>query len=77
MKFMDFLRQARCQKQISLRQLARLSGLSLSAISKYELGEMEPTLRAANQLCKALGTTITVGVGADYISVNEAKKEGE
>ena len=76
MKFMDVLRQARCRKKISLRQLAKLSGISVGSISLYELGKIEPTLRAANQLCKVLGTSITVGEGTDYTPVREFKKGG-
>ncbi len=74
MKFMDVLRQARYRKKISLRQLAKLSGISVGSISLYELGKIEPTLRTANQLCKVLGTSITVGEGADYTPVREFKK---
>ena len=76
MQFAELLKQERMKNKISLRKLARLSGVSFSSIAKYESGEMEPTLRAAHTVFSALGTSITVGEGTDYTPVREFKKGG-
>lgn len=67
MQFAELLKQERMKNKISLRKLARLSGLPLSSIAKYESGEMEPTLRAAHTVFSALGASIEVGAGSGYI----------
>lgn len=74
MKFMEVLRQARLKNKISLRQLAKTSGISVASISLYELGKMEPTLRAAHTLLQALGASIEVGADSGYIPLERKER---
>lgn len=76
MKFSQLLFQERIKNKISLRQLARLSGLPLSSVAKYENGEMEPTLRAAHTVFSVLGASIEVGAGSGYIPLERTVKHG-
>ena len=76
MKFAELLRQERIRNKLSLRQLARLSGLPLSSVAKYENGEMEPTLRAAHTVFSVLGASITVGAHSGYTPLERKVKHG-
>lgn len=76
MKFAELLRQERIRNKLSLRQLARLSGLPLSSVAKYENGEMEPTLRAAHTVFSVLGASIAVGAHSGYIPLERKVKHG-
>ena len=76
MKFAELLRQERIRNKLSLRQLARLSGLPLSSVAKYESGEMEPTLRAAHTVFSVLGASIAVGAHSGYIPLERKVKHG-
>lgn len=49
------LREIRQERGMSLEDLARLSGVSKSTISRIELGESEPTQSVMCKICKALG----------------------
>lgn len=71
MSFKELLKAKRIENGMSMQKLAILAGVSKAAIFKYEKGDAEPTLKAANAICKALGVTITVGDGANYIPVND------
>jgi transcriptional regulator with XRE-family HTH domain len=53
------LRQIRNQKNLSLRALAELSGLSSNAISLIERGDNSPTVSSLHNLAQALGVPIT------------------
>ena len=53
------IRLVREQQQLSLRELAKLSGLSINAISLIERGVNSPTISSLNQLAAALGVSIT------------------
>lgn len=66
MSFKELLKAKRTEKGLSMQKLAMLAGVSKAAIFQYERGGMEPTLKAANAICKVLGITITVGDGAGY-----------
>lgn len=76
MKFSELLRQERTKNKISIRQLARLSGLPLSSVAKYESGEMEPTLRAAHTVFSVLGASIAVGAHSGYTPLERKVKHG-
>ena len=76
MKFAELLRQERIRNKLSLRQLARLSGLPLSSVAKYESGEMEPTLRAAHTVFSVLGASIAVGAHSGYTPLERKVKHG-
>ena len=76
MKFAELLRQERIRNKLSLRQLARLSGLPLSSVAKYESGEMEPTLRAAHTVFSVLGASIAVGAHSGYTPLERKAKHG-
>lgn len=53
------IHRLRHQQGLSLRNLARESGLSLNAISRIERGESSPTVSSLHQLATALGVEIT------------------
>lgn len=55
MGFGDHLKELRKARKISQAELAKLSGLSQSAISAIEQGVNEPTSVSVQQLAKALG----------------------
>ena len=76
MQFAQLLKQERMKNKISLRQLAKISGISVASISLYELGKLEPTLRAAHTLLQALGASIEVGADSGYIPLERKVKHG-
>jgi len=53
------IRLLRNKQRLSLRDLAKMSGLSINAISKIERGETSPTVSSLHQLASALGVHIT------------------
>lgn len=76
MQFAQLLKQERMKNKISLRQLAKISGISVASISLYELGKLEPTLRAAHTVFSALGASIEVGADSGYIPLERKVKHG-
>lgn len=48
------LRETRQNQKLTIRDLARLAGVSISTISRIETGESDPTLSMMCRLCKAL-----------------------
>ena len=56
-----FLITAREEKGISQEELAKLSGVELHAIRRYESGKGGISLDTADKLCKALGKAFAVG----------------
>lgn len=46
MKFKERLKELRTQKNLSQMELAKATGISQSAIAKWELGKTEPTATA-------------------------------
>ena len=59
MNFAEKIKKMRQEKKISLQELADLSGVSKSMISKIEREEKKPTLQVAAQIAEALGTTLS------------------
>ena len=61
MEFKDKLKELRISKNLSQMQLAQKTGVSQSAIAKWELGKTEPTASAIITLSKFFNET------TDYI----------
>lgn len=57
MKFQERIRELRVQKGLSQMELSKATGLSQSAIAKWELGKTEPTATAIVVLAKFFGET--------------------
>ncbi len=53
------IRELRTKKELSLRALAELSGLSTNAISLIERGDNSPTVSSLHCLANALGVPVT------------------
>lgn len=58
MKVIILLKEIREQKQISLEQLAKMSGISKSHLNYIERQEKEPTLTILIKIAKALNIDI-------------------
>ena len=52
--------EARAESGLSLRELAKLTGLSPSAISRCEDGSRQPTVDTLNVLLKALNKELVI-----------------
>lgn len=59
MPFGGNVKLMRIKKNLSLQQLASLSGVSSSMLSKIERGEKTPTIRVASQIARALEVSLT------------------
>ena len=57
------LRQIRERKGVSLRALAKLSGVALATLSRLEAGQFDPRLNTLKKLGAALGVTVTELIG--------------
>lgn len=60
MNFVNNMKRIRQEKKLSLQELADLSGVSKSMLSKIEREEKNPTLQLAAQIAEGLGTTLSV-----------------
>lgn len=58
--------QARHNKNITLVELAELTGLSKSTLNNIEKGKTSPTLDELEQIARALDTTITSLFESEY-----------
>lgn len=58
--------QAREDKRLSVRQMAKLTGLSKSTINNIENGKTSPTLWQLEQLAKALDCKMTDLFESEY-----------
>jgi len=52
------LREARCARSLSQRQLASLAGITRQAVAAIERGSADPSLRSALRLAQALGASV-------------------
>lgn len=52
------IQKIRCERNISISELARLSGISKSDLDSIELGFVTPRLTTAIKICKALNLKI-------------------
>lgn len=59
MDFAKSLKAIRQEKKMSLQELANLSGVSKSMLSKVERREKNPTLQVAANIAEALGVTLS------------------
>ena len=57
MKFQERLKELRMQQGMSQMELAKATGISQSAIAKWELGKTEPTASAIVTLAKYFDET--------------------
>ena len=65
MEFKDKLRELRLTQNLSQMQLALKTGLSQSAIAKWELGKTEPTATAIITLAKFFNETTDYLLGQE------------
>lgn len=65
MEFKDILKELRISKGLSQMQLSKETGLSQSAIAKWELGKTEPTASAIITLAKFFDETTDYILGLD------------
>lgn len=64
------MRELRKEKGLSQKQLADLTGLSLSAIQGYEQGRYEPKYESIDRIAFALGVLFTDLINAKDVSVD-------
>ncbi|QDR80961.1 helix-turn-helix domain-containing protein [Sporomusa termitida] len=75
MSFGKNVKLARIEKKLSLQELASLSGVSVSMLSKIERGEKTPTIRVAAQIAQGLRLSISYLLNDDFhASVSIVKK---
>ncbi len=65
MEFKDRLKELRISKNLSQMQLANKTGISQSAIAKWELGKTEPTATAIITLAKFFNETTDYLLGLE------------
>ena len=70
--FPKILQNARKQRGVSQRELAEMTGFTVRVISYWETGRHEISLKNADKVLKALGTTMVIGGEAE-----ENAKEAE
>ncbi len=59
------LRKLRIEKGLTIRELAKMSRVSIATISKIENHEIQPTVSTICKLCSALGVTINIMVDCE------------
>lgn len=64
-KFAERLKELREEKNISQMELGVLTGISQSAIGRYELKERMPTIDNVISLCKFFGVTSDYLIGLE------------
>ena len=65
MKFHERIKELRINKGISQMDLAKATGISQSAIAKWELGRTEPTASAIVMLAKFFGESTDYLLGRE------------
>jgi len=58
MSFSEKITKLKKQKKMSQIELAKITGISRDAISKYERGDVTPSVDYAKKIADALGVTI-------------------
>jgi transcriptional regulator with XRE-family HTH domain len=71
------IKQARKRKKITMSELADRSGLSTSAISRYERGERKPTFDALSALADALDVSAEYLYGVEDIDTQEFARKAK
>lgn len=56
--FGNFLKKARIQKHLSLREVERMTGISYAGIARCEKGKQRPLFHHAVALCDLYGISI-------------------
>ena len=59
--FSKILQNARKRRGVSQRELAEMTGFTVRVISYWETGRHEISLKNADKVLKALGTTMVIG----------------
>ena len=59
------IRLKRCEHGLSMRELGERLGITVTAVSRYESGQREPSLDMLLRLADALGTTVSYLLGQD------------
>ena len=65
MKFQERIKELRIQKGMSQMELAKATGISQSAIAKWELGKTEPTATAIITLAQFFEETTDYILGVE------------
>ena len=65
MKFSERLKELRLEKGISQMELSKITGISQSAIAKWELCKTEPTASALITLSKYFGESVDYLLGIE------------
>lgn len=65
MKFQERIKELRIQKGISQMELSKATGISQSAIAKWELGKTEPTATAIITLAQFFDETTDYLLGVE------------
>lgn len=61
MSFGKFLKTTREQKKISKYRLGQDTEIRVTTITKYENEAIQPTIKKADKLCRALGVQYIIG----------------
>ena len=70
------LRQIREGKGVSLRALAKMSGVGLATLSRLEAGQFDPRLNTLRKLATTLGVTVSELIGEAH-STKEKRHGGK
>lgn len=62
------IKKFRKEKGLTQKQLAEITGISLSAIEKYERGKLNPSLGKAKDIAQALSIDYTILIPIDNIA---------
>lgn len=80
MTFGERLRQSRNDKNLTLRELENETGISFSALGKYERGEREPDFKTLEMLATYFGVMIDWLIGRtdiktfdEYVFINDVR----
>lgn len=65
MKFGERLKELRIERKVSQMELAKITGVSQSAIAKWELGRSDPGATALIKLAKYFGESVDYLLGVE------------
>ena len=64
-KFTERTKSIMAEKGVSQKELAKVSGISESSISRYLSGDLEPRMDILSNISRALGTTVSYLLGEE------------
>ena len=64
-KFTERTKGLMTEKSVTQKELAKVTGISESSISRYLSGELEPRMDILSNISRALGTTVSYLMGED------------